>query len=182
MLSDEQIIKRVLKGHAEEFRVLMQRHQAAVFMLAYRFFGRREDAEDIVQETFLRVYQSLSSLRQSEKLWPWVRRIALNTCLKRVTPEIPSDEVEQLIDCLPDETIEVEAEVLRHLDSEDIHLAIAGLTMEYRAIVVMRYMEDLSCVEISELLNKPASTVRVQLHRALKMLSKRLAVIKNEMH
>ncbi|MCX6375074.1 MAG: sigma-70 family RNA polymerase sigma factor, partial [Armatimonadetes bacterium] len=148
MLSDEQIIRRVLRGHVEEFRELMRRHQNAVFRLAYRIVGRREEAEDVVQEVFLRVYQNLGGYEGRDRFWPWVRRITLNTALRRIPREIPTDEVDEIGTC---EDL-VQAEVLRRLDTANVRRAIEWLPAAYRTAIILRYMEDLSYREIADLL------------------------------
>jgi RNA polymerase sigma-70 factor, ECF subfamily len=175
--SDEQIIRRVRKGSTDDFRELMRRHQDAVFRLAYRITCRREDAEDVVQETFLRVYRSLEDYRGNAGFRPWVRRIAINVCLRRLSVEIPSDEVEEIYDSAHSEGDVVEDAVLKQVQREDVRRAVSGLPAAYRTVVVLRYMEDLSYKEIAELLDEPMSTIQVRLHRAKKMLNRRLAVL-----
>lgn len=180
MSSDDQIIKRVLRGHTGDFSGLMDKYQGAVYRIAYRVLGRREEAEDAVQETFLRVYQNLSSCRDTTRFWPWTRRITLNLCLSRIPREFPSEDVCDMADSLCVGLHPTEAEVLRCVAAEAAARAVQELPALYRTVVVLRYMEDLSCSEIGEMLDRPAGTVRAQLHRALRMLSDRLAGVRDE--
>ena len=180
MLSDEQIIARALKGSAKDFRELMRRHQNAVYRLAYRILKRREDAEDVVQETFLRVHQNLAAYAERGKFWPWARRIAMNICLKRLPSEVPVEEVGDLLESAQAPEDPVETEVLRRIEAGAVGKAIAGLPATYRAVVVLRYEEDLSYKEIAELVSESVSAVETRLHRAKRMLAERLAVVIND--
>jgi RNA polymerase sigma-70 factor (ECF subfamily) len=152
----------------------VQRYQPILYRLAYRILGRHEDAEDAIQETFLRIYQNLASQKESGKFWPWARQIGINICLKRLSPEFPSSDVERLIESAQPVENPIEDDLLSRIEIEGLHSAIAELPDMYRTVVVLRYFEDLPSVEIAELLGKPASTVRVQLHRALNMLCETL--------
>ncbi len=174
MHPDERIIRLVLKGRTDAFRDLMRRHQSAVFRLAYRILGRREDAEDAVQETFLRVYQSLNGYKEKGKFWPWVRRVAVNVCLKKLPSELPSEGVEELQDLERGLARPVEAEVLQQIELERVRKAIVGLPALYRTTFVLRYEEDLSYKEIADILEVPLTTVETRLHRAKRMLAERL--------
>ena len=172
-MSDNNVIRRVRGGQVQEFRVLVERHQKAVFLLAFRILGRREDAEDAAQDAFVRAYQSLHTYSDSGKFWPWIRRITVNCCIKKLPREFPSDELERTADA---EQCSVEADVLRKCELQELRKAIAGLPAAYRTATVLRYQEDLSIRETAELLDEPAGTIRVRLHRALKMLSERMVV------
>jgi RNA polymerase sigma-70 factor, ECF subfamily len=183
LLSDDRIIRRALKGDHSAFRELVTQHEQAVFRLACRMLNRREDAEDAVQEAFLRAYQNLSACSGGDKFAAWLRRIVVNCCLTRLNSEreIPSDQVEEALDSDRPYTNQVEIEVLRRLAQEDIRGAIDSLPDSYRTVVVLRYHEDLTCVEIADLLSESPGAIRVRLHRAHKALAERLAVVSNEM-
>lgn len=181
MLSDEQIIARAVNGSHGDFRELMRRHQAAVYRLSYRILKRHEEAEDAVQETFLRVYQSLPSYSEQGRFWPWARRIAVNICLKKLSPEIPSEETEELIDESSSWDDPVQNEAIRRAEMEQMRKAVSGLPSTYRTVIVLRYEEELSYKEIADMLGEPVATVQVRLHRAKKMLAERLGVMNNEL-
>lgn len=165
----------------QEFRCLVDRYQGAVHALSYRILRRREDAEDAAQDTFICVYKSLHTYRESGAFWSWLRRITVNCCLKRIPREVPSDEVETMIDINQPCVDSVAAEYFRRCDLETIQEAIADLPVNYRTVVVLRYQEDLALTEIAQLLNERDVTVRVRLHRAIKMLTDRLVVNEHAM-
>ena len=178
MLSDNEVVRRVREGQVREFRILVDRYQQGVFRLAYRILGRREDAEDAAQDTFVRAFRSIHTYSDTGAFWPWVRRIAVNCSIKKLPQEFPSDAVERILDI---EQPPIEAEVFRECELQELRKAIAGLPESYRTAAVLRYQEDLSIAEIAELLDQPAGTIRVRLHRALKMLSERMVVIGDEL-
>jgi len=180
LISDEQIIRRVVKGSPEDFRELMRRHQVPVFRLAYRILRRREEAEDAVQETFLRVYQNLSAYTEQGRFWPWVRRIAVNICLKRLPLEVPVEEICEMVESEQALDDPVEAEIIRRTELEGVRKAVAGLPAPYRIAIVLRYQEDLSYKEIAELTNESVSAIETRLSRAKRMLAERLAVMTND--
>ena len=177
MVSDEQIIKRVLKGHAEEYRELMLRYQSQAYRFAYRVLGMREEAEDATQEAFIRAYSRLGTCRDRRKFWPWLRRILLNLCLDRLRQTHPCDVLNETPDRITDS---VEYGVLRQAELEEIRGAIAGLPNAYRIAVVLRYQEELSYKEIAEMLGEALSTIQVRIWRAKKMLAERLGVVRDE--
>lgn len=181
MLSDEDIIARVLEGRPQRYGELVRKYQDAAFRIAYRITGRREDAEDAVQDTFLRAYGKLGSCRDRSRFWPWVRRIAVNVCLAKMSRETPCEYVEEMRDASSPLGKPVEAEVVGRAAAREVRRAIAGLPKDYRLAIVLRYQEELSYKEIAEALGESFSTVRIRLHRAKKMLAERLAVLMDEM-
>jgi len=180
LISDEKIIARVLNGQPDEYRKLMLRYQDSVFRLACRILGRREEAEDVVQEAFIRAYSNLESCRDRSRYWPWIRRIALNICIRRIPREHPSDIVDDLVDAASAQGNPVEVEVLRRIANGDMKTAVANLPAVYRIVLVLRYEENLSYQEIAELIDEDARVVGTRLHRAKKMLAERLAGVNEQ--
>jgi len=180
LTSDERIIERVLKGHKQDYRDLMLRYQASAFRLAYRVLAGREEAEDAVQETFIKAFDKLGTCRERNKFWPWLRRIVLNTCLNRIRRGAPCDNIDELTDIHSPSGNPVESEVLMRVQLEEIQRAIAGLPDSYRTTVVLRFQEELSYKEIADVLGETVSAVQVRLHRARKMLAERLEVMRHE--
>jgi len=81
VVSDSEAITRIRNGRVREFDILVDRYQHSVHAFAYRILGRREDAEDATQDTFIRAFQSLDSYACNCSIWPWLRRIAVNRSL-----------------------------------------------------------------------------------------------------
>jgi RNA polymerase sigma factor (sigma-70 family) len=126
--SDEQIIRRVLDGQTEDYRVLMDRYERSVYWLAYRVLGRREDAEDAAQETFLKAYGKLDDCKDLDRFWPWLRRIALNHCISRLRLKSSSeilDEIDEPSGLICDS---VEAEVITRAELDEVWQAVENLS------------------------------------------------------
>ncbi|MEN6522036.1 MAG: RNA polymerase sigma factor [Armatimonadota bacterium] len=176
MRSDEQIIIQVIGGDNDAYYELVQRHQGAVYRLAYRMLNRAEDAEDIVQDTFVKAYLRLAECKDRSKFAAWIRRIAVNTCLSRLPKEIPSDNVEIMSDAEAPLDDPVMSEVIRRIERDHVRDIIARLPTDYRVVIILRYEEDFSYKEIAEILGEPISRISVRVHRAKKMLAQKLVV------
>ncbi len=181
MLSDDQIIRRVLRGSARDYAELMQRHSGAVFRLAYRVLGSREEAEDAAQEAFVSAYNSLASCRDGGRFRHWLRRITLNICLKRLPRQAATVDLDDLDEAPATSGQSVEAEVIRQIESERLWRIINGLPHAYRVVLILKYQEDMKCAEIAEMLEQSVDLVYTQLHRARKMLAQRMAVVNDEL-
>ena len=172
MLGDEKVIQRVLSGRTEDFRELMQRYQGSVFRLAYRITNSREEADDVAQESFVLVYRSLRGYREEGRLWPWIRRITVNCCLKRLARQHSDETLDEVPDVAADP---VEEQVLARLELDEVRGAISRLPDPYRTVIVLRYLEEMSHSEIAEVVGDSVAAVQVRLHRARKALTARLA-------
>ncbi len=170
MHPDEQTIRQVLAGDSEAYRELVQRHQGAVYRLAYRMLNRAEDAEDVVQAAFVQAYVKLSECRDRRLFAAWVRKMAVNLCLARLPREIISDEIENMRDVGAGLDDPVSEEVIRRIEREHVRGIIAGLPDGYRIALILRYEEELSFKEIAQLLDEPVPRILVRVHRAKKMV------------
>lgn len=157
----------------------MDRYQSAVFYLAYRILNRREDAEDAVQEVFIKAYSKLADCREPGKFWPWVRKITVNACVRRFSRETPTDEIDNLCETDWPSGDPVQTEVLQKVQTAEVKKMIAGLPEAYRVVIVLRYIEDLSYKEIAGLIDTQPHTVAARLHRAKKILAERLVVFED---
>jgi RNA polymerase sigma-70 factor (ECF subfamily) len=184
--SDEVLVQRCLDGESAAFDVLVQRYQTRVYHLAYRLTHHAEDANDLAQEVFVRVYERLHTFRPDAPFWPWLRRVAMNwglNWLKRQRlPQISletgasTDEEEAGID-LPDWESDPARRAETRAMQAEVQRAIASLPLKYRAAVVLRYAEGLSYEEIAQTLQLPLGTVKTHLFRAKAMLQERLATV-----
>ena len=149
---------------------LVDRFRGQVFGLCYRMLGHRQDAEDVTQESFVRAMRSLANWDSRREFLPWLLAIAGNRCRtalasRRRLPK-PSFEVEDLPDARS-----VRAE--RHL-GEEVSLALARLRDEYRQAFVLFHEQELTYVEIAEVLDCPVGTVKTWVHRARRELADHL--------
>lgn len=180
--TDLRLVEWCQKGRLEHFGDLVARYQARLYSLAYRMLHSHEEAEDVVQETFLNVYRALATFK-GDRFSPWIYKIASNLCLdylRRRRPNTVSldapggpdgDMTREIADGtpLPEEAALAEALGL------DVQEAIDTLPPKYRSVVVLRHVEDLAYEEIAEVLNLPLGTVKTRLFRAREMLRVRLS-------
>ncbi|MFQ5854371.1 MAG: RNA polymerase sigma factor [Anaerolineae bacterium] len=180
--SDEELVGRHLRGDRLAFRKLVDRYTRSIYNLAHRFTADRAEAEDIVQETFLRVYRALPNSRLDLPFRPWLFRIAVNLCRdwtkkRRPAPfsalEVGRDGIspyEEIPDDAPLPLDQIEAEEMKSLLAQ----AVAELPDPYRLAVTLRYTEGLSYQEIADALDIPLNTVRTHLFRARRLLRQTL--------
>jgi RNA polymerase sigma-70 factor (ECF subfamily) len=154
-----------------------------VSILALQKVGHRADAEDIVQEAFVRAYRALETLRDPDKFGAWVYHIALKLCIdwvrKRERRDAPAslDDSSVRSEASGQATSPAPLQIL--LESEEerkVLSAIGDLPDKYRLIVTLRYVRKLSYKEIADHLGEPAGTVANRIHRATKMLKDSLGI------
>ena len=177
--TDPELVERALAGSQDAFRQLVDRHGRAVFNLVARMVREDGIAEELAQDAFVKAFAALRSYDPAYKFSNWILRIAHNVAidhLRRVRPGVvsiddPSDN--DVSDALEDrrEPSPFDHAAQRGL-RDDLETALAGLRPEFRRLVVMRYLEDLSYEEIADAVGLPLGTVKSHLHRARAALAK----------
>ncbi len=170
--TDRDLILRARRGDGEAFGELVTRYQASVFNVCYRMTNERREAEDLAQETFLRVYSRLDQFDLEREFGPWVRRAAANLCLNHLESHTVTAELDDDRDAGENSGPETVVEVRER--SEQIRLALASLPANYRAVVELRHYQELSYDEIATELHIPLSDVKSHLFRARKLLAEKL--------
>ncbi|MFO7692666.1 MAG: sigma-70 family RNA polymerase sigma factor [Vicinamibacterales bacterium] len=181
--SDLAVVARVKAGDHDAFRHLVERHSRSVFRLAYRLTGHEQDAEDVVQETFLRAFREIRRFEARSSFATWLYRITVNCShdLLRHRPRAgarPSldDPGLRVADELADPS--AAADPLRELTSrridERVRAAMTGLSDQERSAFVMRHYEGLSIEEIGGVLNLKASAAKHSIFRAVQKLRRSL--------
>jgi len=181
MAEVEQTIRRFLGGEEEAFDRLVREWETKVYNLAWRYLGNREDAQDVVQETFLSVYQSLRSLHDPKSFPAWLYRIALNHC--RAGWRNRSNDL-SLDDPLPvhggDEKGKPIAELLRieardPLETVDlIRKSLASISEDHRAAIILKEYMGLNLEEVAEVMDCPLSTAKSRLYHGLRGVQRNL--------
>lgn len=173
---DGVLVRQVRQGHLEAYGELVRRYQGSVFGVCYRMLGERQEAEDLVQDAFIRGYERLSTFDAAYPFGPWIRRVAANLCLNRLQRRQPIlielDEEAGLQGGVPGPSPESSAE--KRQQAEDIRQAILALPPAYRAVVELRHYQDASYEEIAAALHLPLSDVKSHLFRARRILASRL--------
>ena len=177
--SDQQIVEWAKDGHEPAFRELVRRYERPVFSLIYRMVRDRGLAEDLAQETFVKVLNGIRSYRPEYKFSSWIFKIANNAAIDQLrrrdldtlsldgAPDAVTPDAMQAT-ALPIATKDespLDAVVARELGST-IELAIARLRPEYRACILLRHVEGHSYEEIAQMLDLPLGTVKTYIHRA----------------
>lgn len=170
--SDPELTGRILAGSDAAARELVRRYERPVFNLIVRMVRDPALAEDLAQESFVKVFRHLASYDPSYKFANWILRIAHNTTidyLRRPHPPVSSldDEREAARAHAVDSAAPGPLAVAERKElAEALDAAIDRLRPEYRQVVVLRYHEDLSYEEIAEVTSLPVGTVKSHLHRA----------------
>ena len=177
--SDQQIVVWAQDGQEVAFRELVRRYQRPVFSLIYRMVRDRETAEDLAQETFVKVLNAIDSYRPEHKFSSWIFKIANNAAidhLRRREPDLLS--LDGAPDAVSAERQEATALQVRdqgespldELEARElgshIETAIARLRPEYRACIMLRHVEGRAYEEIAAILDLPLGTVKTHIHRA----------------
>ncbi len=177
--TDQQVVVWAQEGHESAFRELIRRYQRPVFSLVYRMLRDKELAEDLSQETFIKVLNHIDSYRPEHKFSSWIFKIANNAAIDHlrrteldtlslegapdaVTQERQAATALQIGDRAESPLEEVEA---RELGSH-IEAAVARLRPEYRACIILRHVEGRPYEEIAKILDLPLGTVKTYIHRA----------------
>ena len=180
-LSEHELVARVRGGDGSAFRIIMERNNTRLYRLARSLMKDEVEAEDVLQEAYLRAFSNLSSFRGDSSLATWLARITLNEALGRKRKEKPM---------LPLQTVEFENQTGAQIinfptmanenDPEQLvarleirkllENAIDTLPEMFRLVFIMREVEDMSVDETAELLNTRPQTVKTRLHRARRLL------------
>jgi len=182
--SDRAAIARACAGEAEGFRVLVDRYSRKVFRLAYRMTRNQQDAEDVVQETFLRAYRRLKQFESRSSFGTWIFRIAVNSALdlnrklgrfepaeqQNPGPEAGAEALAQLpaSEPAPDRLL-LSGELKRKVES-----VLAGLSTQVRTAFVLRHYEGMSIEQIGSVLGLKGSATKNSIYRAVQKLRKEL--------
>lgn len=172
-MEETALITQVLQGRTAAFAELIDRYKDRVFALALRLSGSREDAEEIVQDVFLKVYSSLGSFQGSSKFSTWLYRIAYNTTVSKLR-SVGKHQNEVGVESYDIVETKDLVGVLEPLKREEqkyfLAKALKGLKPEESTIVELFYLEEMKIDEIVEIVGESNTNVKVKLHRARKKL------------
>jgi len=182
-LLESQLVKLALKGDQAAFAELVELYQEKLYHMAYRMLNNRQEAEDVVQDTFLRVYNNLERYDTSMKFSTWIYRIATNLSIDRLRKRKPvysldaeSSEYEGLdgYSMIPSDNRTPESEMLISETQRIIHQAIDTLPPKYKTVMILRYIHELSLQEVGDILDMPVTTIKTRVHRGREFLRKKL--------
>jgi len=187
LVSDEILVKKSQKGDYPSFAELVKRYEKKIYNLAYRIMGNREDASDVLQETFLQVFKKLAGFKGKAKFSTWLYRITVNMCLMRKRKRKKREIVSLDVPILTKKEDEIKRELrddwsespLATLENKEVKKtlseAIDSLPEEYRTVFLLRGLNGMSNEEVAEVLKISLPAVKSRLHRARLFLRDRLS-------
>lgn len=164
------LLARARDGDPGAFADLVRAHQGSVYSIGYRMLNRRDAAEDLAQDVFLQLYRKLDSIESPEHLGFWLRRVAANLAIDWLR-RAPYASTQPL-----DESHEVEAPHREEdpLMTRQLDKLLGELTPSARAVMLLRYQEDLDVAEVGAALDMPVNTVKSHIKRSLTQLRSRM--------
>jgi RNA polymerase sigma-70 factor (ECF subfamily) len=187
--TESQLARQLIAGEAGAFERFVEYFRPKVFQYSWLMCGHREDAEEVAQETLLKVFESGEQLREPEKIRSWVFRIAKNACLMKRRKSVfdPAREL-SLDEFLPakhqdgnrvridiaDWSSLPDGKAMRSEMRELLEKAIGELPEAYRSVILLRDMEELSTQETAQILDVSDDVVKTRLHRARLAIRQRL--------
>jgi RNA polymerase sigma-70 factor (ECF subfamily) len=181
---DTELVRRAQKGDRDAFEALIRGYQKRIFQMAYCFFREPEDAMEIVQETFLRVYKSIRGFKEGTRFQGWLYRVAVNLCIdyyrkfkkKRLKESEMAEVGERLHSQIPDPEIWLSKEMV----NTRIQAAVAGLSKREKMVFLLKHFNDLKYREIAGIMNIAVGTVKSTHHRALSQVKKRVLALEKQ--
>jgi len=164
---DKNLIARCIKGDRQAFEALLIQYEKPVFNAAYRMLNNRDDASDVTQTVFLKVYENFASFDPSCRFFSWVYRITLNESINWLGKR---SRLEPLQHEAADDAGGPEQEVESAKLSADIQAALMTLSTDYRTVIILKHFLGCSYMEISDVLEIPEKTVRSRLYSARQIL------------
>jgi len=171
-LSDQEIIDSVRKGNESDYSIIINRYKNKAFSMLTRMLKNEFDAEEVLQDCFLKAYNSLSSFKGEAKFSTWFYRIVYNSALTKLSSqkrkiEAEMTSVEDHFNLVSEyNSVDIEKKDINEL----VHKIINKLPEKYSAIITMFYLNEMSIEEISEVMQITVSNVKVMLHRSRNLL------------
>ena len=185
--TDHQLISRFKEGSSEAMEKIVERYQESIFNFGLRMCGHMQDAEDIMQDTFLNAFNGLHSFREETKLKNWLFRIAAHACQrkrrkKKFQPDrelslesfLPKEGTEARFE-IPDPSSDPAQDLMRSELKQVIEEAVYSLPPKYKLVFNLRDMEGFSTEETAEILEISVQSVKTRLHRARLYLREKIS-------
>jgi len=182
--SDQQLVLDYLSGDKKSLEVLFGRYLKPIYSFTYRYVGGRQDAEDLTQEVFVKVWRNLKKFDQQKSFKIWIFSIAKNTALdflkkKKAIPfsEFENEEGENMITETLADLSPLPQELLEKADlAQRLNTAMEKLSSKYRMVLFLRYNDHFTFQEIAEIFGESLNTIKSRHQRAILILRKMLKV------
>lgn len=170
-LSDAELVRRTLAGQQDPFAALVARYQKRAYWIAFHVVGRTEEARDVAQEAFVRLFKGLAQYDFARSFYTWFYRIVMNLAIDalRKLRSARAGSLDDVLGGLPDQRESGEAPVEREEQDRAVWAVLERLDAKFRAVLVLRDIHGLSCREIAPILKVTHATARWRLHRGRQM-------------
>ena len=170
MTDDSDLIGAALAGDRAAFEGLVHRYQDRLYAAMVQVVGSPEEAEDVVQDAFVRAFLKLNTFQNNSQFFTWLYRIAFNSALSRIRRRKGTTSLDHVRDAAGEEPIDQfdgpDERMMRHERVTMVQLALQRLSEDHRAILVLREMEEHAYEDIAVILDISIGTVRSRLNRA----------------
>ncbi|MGQ8870781.1 RNA polymerase sigma factor [Paenibacillus sp. TSA_86.1] len=172
LVPEEELIQRIIDGDKQLFSVLVDRYKNKVYGIMRGMGASHPDAQDLAQDTFIRIYRYLPTRRAGSSFSAWVYSIAVNIMRDHMRKRKPVMTADQKIDSVSEET--PEKRLLHKEMQREIHRQLEQLPETYRLVLLLKYTNELSYEEIATITDMSDAQVRNALYRGKKMLRKQM--------
>ncbi|SFC59206.1 RNA polymerase sigma factor [Flavobacterium phragmitis] len=173
-LTDQHYIDKILQGETNFFAVLVDRYKDMIFTLALKMVKNREEAEEVAQDTFIKIYSSLNKFKGESKFSTWIYKIAYNTCLDRLKKS-KKDDLNISIDDFSSHLIKTMDNALSALEEKErkqtIQKCLNLLPSDENFLLTLFYFDDQNLEEIGKIMNISANNAKVKLFRSRQKLA-----------
>jgi len=182
-LRDEEVVSYIVKGKTELFSVIIDRYQSKVFSTAFHYTHDHEEARDLTQEIFIKLYNNLQKYKGKASFSTWLYRIAVNRCIdwtRKKKPQTVSaisdggEEELDIYDTIADSGGGPEEALIKQENAVYLRKLVESLPEIYKTVIILYYFEDFSPQEISEIIGVPKRTIDTRLFRGKNLLKLRM--------
>jgi RNA polymerase sigma-70 factor, ECF subfamily len=177
--SDEEVVARVLAGETALFEIIMRRYNQRLYRVAHSILRNDAEAEDVMQDAYVRAYQHLGQFEGRAKFSTWLTRIAVHEALARAqrrnrVQELDAEPSGGYMDPLISKTPDPEQQASDHELVALLQTAVLALPANYRSVLMLRDIEEMSTIDTAQALELTEENVKVRLHRARALLRREL--------
>lgn len=184
MFNEREIIPRILRGDLSAFNLLVKQYEKLVFHVVYKTVIEREDAEDICQEVFIKIYKNIGAFAFQSKLSTWIAKIAYSTSInyfkkykKQVVQSFSEDLENYHITDIDPEGLLMKKDI-----SDYVNYLINQMPYQYKLVISLYHLDEFSYLEIEEITGMPEGTIKSYLFRGRRLLKEKLEIyLKNEL-
>jgi RNA polymerase sigma factor (sigma-70 family) len=176
MFNEKEVVSRILRGDFHAFELLVKQYEKLVFFVVNRLVQHLQDKEDICQEVFIKVHQSLPKFLFQSKLATWIARIAYLTAVDHVKKSKAARQADypENIDHYHFSEDSPEFELVKKDTATYVNLLIAQMPLQYRTVLTLYHLNEFTCPEIEQITGIPEGTVKSHLFRARKLLKEKI--------